>query len=283
MFRLRSLYVLLALLAIAAPLRADGGRQSGADKLGWRLAIQAWTNNQATLFETIELAQRLGIRYVEAFPGQKLRPEADGAMGPEMSRFELKLLGDKLRECHVKIINYGVTGIPEDEQGARDFFTWATAIDIETIVAEPSESQVPMLDRLAEEYGKKIAIHNHPQPSHYWSPETVLAAVAGASPRVGACADTGHWVRSGLDPIECLRKLRGRIVSLHFKDLSATSGDMHDVPWGTGASRAKRQLTELARQEFHGVFSIEYEYQWDEATLLKCVQFFNKTADELAK
>jgi sugar phosphate isomerase/epimerase len=283
MLRLRWLCPLLVLLVFAAPLRADGGHRSGVDKLGWKLAIQAWTNNQATLFETIELAQRLGIRYVEAFPGQKLRPEADGAMGPGMSRFELKLLADKLRECHVKIINYGVTGIPEDEQGARDFFTWATAIDLETIVAEPNEAQVPLLDKLAKEYGKKIAIHNHPNPSHYWNPDTVLAAVAGASHRIGACADTGHWVRSGFDPVECLRKLRGRIVSVHFKDLSARSGDMHDVPWGTGASDAKGQLAELARQGFHGVFSMEYEYQWDEATLLKCVQFFNKTADELAE
>jgi len=129
----------------------------------------------------------------------------------------------------------------------------------------------------------KIAIHNHPKDSHYWNPETVLAAVEGASERVGACADTGHWVRSGLDPIECLRSLEGRIASLHFKDLNARTGDgLHDVPWGTGESDAAGQLAELKRQGFKGVISIEYEHQWDEDTLAECVAFFHEQANALA-
>jgi sugar phosphate isomerase/epimerase len=256
--------------------------ESGAEKLGWKLAIQAWTNNQATLYETLELAQRLGLHYLEAFPGQRLSKDLEGGMGPGMSDEQIKGLLDKAEACGVKIVNFGVTGVPGDEPGARGLFEWAKKIGLETIVTEPGEDNVATLDKLAGEFDMKIAIHNHPQPSHYWNPETVLAAVPGASPRVGACADTGHWVRSGLDPVECIKKLEGRVVSLHFKDISARTGDMHDVIWGTGASDAAGQLAALKAEGFKGVFSIEYEHQWSEADLVKCAEFFFAEANKLA-
>src|SRR5690606_14641597 len=98
------------------------------------------------------------------------------------------------------------------------------------------------------------AIHNHPKPSHYWNPDQVLAAISGASPRVGACADIGHWVRSGLDPIECLKKLEGHIIEFHMKDLNEKGvEEAHDVPWGTGVSNIAGVMKEMKRQGFKGV------------------------------
>lgn len=274
----------LALVALAVPAVAQDLDESGADSLGWKLSIQAWTNNQATLFETFELAQRIGIHYVEAFPGQRLSPDFEGGMGPEMTPEQIEAFKAKCEECGVKVLNFGVTGVPGDDEGAEAFFDWAKEIGLETIVCEPGEDQIRNLDIHAAEYEMKIAIHNHPQPSHYWNPETVLNAIEAVSRRVGACADTGHWVRSGLDPIECLQQLRGRIVSLHFKDLNARTGEgLHDVVWGTGESDAAGQLAELANQEFEGVISMEYEHQWDEDALRQCVVFFHETANAIAE
>ena len=279
-------YIIVALVAIVPWLgsaaKAAGYDESGAKKLGWELALQAWTNNQKTLFETLELTQRLGLHYLEAYPGQKLSKDFEGEMGPGMSEEQITKLLDKAKECEISIAAFGVTGVPGDEAGARAFFEWAKKIGIHTLTVEPGEDQVPLLDKMAQEFKMGIAIHNHPQPSHYWNPETVLAAVEGASKRVGACADTGHWVRSGLDPVDCLKQLDGRVVSLHFKDLNARTGDVHDVPWGTGASDAAGQLAELKRQGFKGVFSIEYEYQWDEAALAQCASFLYAEANKLA-
>ena len=276
-----ALLITMAFVPTLSAVAADID-QSGAEQLKWRLAIQAWTNNKATLYETLELAQRLQIHYVEAYPGQRLTPDAEGAIGPDMSEEQITALLEKAKTCEVEIPNYGVTGVPGDEAGARAFFEWCQKIGIETISTEPGEDQVAKLGELADEYEINIAIHNHPQPSHYWSPETVLNAVEGTSERVGACADTGHWVRSGVDPVEGLKQLEGRIKSLHFKDLNAREGDMHDVVWGTGAGDAAGQLAELKRQGFEGVFSMEYEHQWDEATLAECVEFFHAQANALA-
>jgi sugar phosphate isomerase/epimerase len=90
-------------------------------------------------------------------------------------------------------------------------------------------------------------------------------------------------MRSGLIPVECLKKLEGRIISFHLKDLNQMGGG-HDVPWGTGKADMKAILTEILRQGVKAVFSIEYEHNWDNSVpeIAQCVEYFDKTAAELA-
>lgn len=128
-------------------------------------------------------------------------------------------------------------------------------------------------------------MHNHPQPSAYWNPENLLKAVAGRSQMIGSCADVGHWGREGLDPSECLKKLEGHIISLHFKDIAPKqegAAEQHDVVWGTGMLDMKAMLRELERQDFEGVFSIEYEYNWEHSVpdLKQCIRYFNEWTEK---
>ncbi len=99
---------------------------------------------------------------------------------------------------------------------------------------------------------------------------------------IGSCSDTGHWRRAKLVPVDQIKKLEGRIMSLHFKDLNDKN---QDVPFGTGTSDFKGMLAELKRQGFKGVFSIEYEH-WDAKLLdnvAACCKAFSDAATELAK
>jgi len=157
---------------------------------------------------------------------------------------------------------------------------------IETICSEPKPEDVPEIDAYCREYGINLALHNHPAPSKYWNPETVLNISKDLSKHVGACADTGHWMRSGINPVEGLRLLEGRIVTFHFKDLN-THGrkDAHDVPWGTGVGDVRAMLAEIHRQGFKGVFSIEYEHNWDKSLpdMGACVDYFESLAVELKR
>ena len=256
---------------------------TGADKLGWKLAVQAWSFNSFTFYEAIDKTAAIGLHYIEGIPGQRLTKDPDGPKGgfdQGMSDETIAAVKKKLDAAGVKVINFGVCGVPGDEAGARKMFDWAKKMGIETLVTESDEKEFPRLGKLCDEYKINIALHNHPKPSHYWDPEIVLKGVEGQSKRIGSCSDTGHWVRSGLVPVECLKKLDGHVISLHFKDLA----DGHDVPWGTGKSDIKGQLTELKRQAFHGVFSIEYEHNWgkNDADMAQCAAFFFKTANELA-
>ncbi|MGA2868942.1 MAG: TIM barrel protein, partial [Verrucomicrobiota bacterium] len=86
-------------------------------------------------------------------------------------------------------------------------------------------------------------------------------------PRIGACADTGHWVQSGLKPVDCLKILKGHIISVHLHDMNEFSPNAHDIPAGTGVSDVAGILTELKRQHFVGNISIEYEYNWDNSVV----------------
>jgi sugar phosphate isomerase/epimerase len=252
---------------------------------GWRLGMQAYSFRKFTFFEAVEKTESLGLSWIEVYPDQTVGKDNPNikftADMPAEVRQQVK---HRLAQGRVKLVNYGVIALPNDEAQCRKVFDFAKDMGIETIVSEPPEEAFDLLDKLCEEYKIKVAIHNHPQPSHYWNPDTVLAACKGHSKWIGSCADIGHWMRSGVNPLEAVKKLEGRLVSLHIKDLNDFgSRKAHDVVWGTGAANVKAILGEIHRQGFKGVFSIEYEYNWDNSVpeIRQCVQYFNEVAGEL--
>jgi len=285
-----SIFIFSGMLVAVVSLAAAGGSWLGgrasAEKPEWKLAIQAWTFNDTTLFDAIDKTKSAGVKYLEAFPGQKISKE-DGAGFDENLSPELRAkVKAKLEKEGIKLLNYGVTELGSTEASNRKVFDFAKDMGIETIVAEPDPATFGLLDKLTEEYKINIALHNHPKPSRYWNPDTVLEAVKGHSKRIRACADIGHWMRSGIDPLEAVKKLNWRIGSLHFKDLNEFGkGEAHDVVWGKGKGNVKAILEELNRQHFWGVFSIEYEHNWGKSLpeIIECVKFFNTVAEELSK
>lgn len=254
----------------------------------WKLGMQAYSFNRFTFFEAVDKTKALEMKYIEVFPGQALSKEKPNVKTDHnMSAEDRKLMLQKLAEAGVKLTNYGVVPLPNNEAECRKVFDFAKEMGIEAIVSEPPEDAFDLLDKLCEEYKINVAIHNHPKPSPYWDPDTVLKVCKGRSPRIGSCSDTGHWMRSGINPLEAIKKLGAekRIISLHFKDLNEFGNPQaHDVIWGTGLGDAKAILAELAHQDFKGVFSIEYEYNWLDSMpeISGCVAFFRKTAAELS-
>ncbi len=280
------LFALAALLLAAAPcLAADPPAakrdDSASEKLGMKLSMQCWTYNKLTFFEAVDKAVGLGVKYVEMYPGQKLKPDSDAKVGKDMSDDTIAEVKKKLADAGVKLVAYGVDGIATDEKGARKEFDWAKNMGIEVLVTETTPNDV--LDKLCNEYGIRMALHNHPQS---WPPDEVLKACEGHSKLIGSCSDTGHWMRRGLVPVEQLKKLEGRVEHLHFKDLNDFGLTAHDVVWGTGKGDIKGMLEELKHQGYKGYLSIEYEYgsvKELDADLPKCVEYFDKTVAELAK
>jgi len=108
----------------------------------------------------------------------------------------------------------------------------------------------------------KVAIHDHPKPNVYWSPDSVLAATVG-HPNIGSCADVGHWSRNGLNPVECLKKLEGHVFGVHLKDIKVfDKTDAEDTVVGKGINDFPAIFAELKRQGFSGMLSIEQESNW---------------------
>jgi sugar phosphate isomerase/epimerase len=279
--------VVLAVMGLSLHA-ADQPDPGGAKKLGWKLTLQAWsvnywTTNKKTVFDAIDAANQLGVHYLEEFPGQAISADDPGKFGPEMSDAQIQAVLDKARSAGVQIIDYGVTNISGKEDEARKLFDWAKKVGITLLVAEPDPKDLPAIDKIAGEYGIRVAIHDHPKPSRYWDPEYTFGLIKDLK-NIGFCADVGHWKRSGLTPVDVLKKYGDKVFSLHFKDLVPDDNgkDLHDVPWGTGQSKAAEMLAVLKEKDFKGPVAIEYEYKWDVPTLQKCVDFFYEQADKLA-
>ncbi len=267
----------------AAPVRSGSPT---AEKLGWVVGCSQYTFRRFSLYETLDKLVELGIAAIE--PAFFLRLDSarpDVKVNEGLSPQLRKELRQRLDDHGIRMASFYVD-LGADEAGARKKMDFAKEMGAETLVSEPPPEAFEMLDKLCEEYKLSLAIHNHPKShSRYWHPDNVLKACQGRSKRIGACCDTGHWIRSGLDPVECLRKLQGRIVGFHLKDvIESGKPEARDVPLGTGKGNYSAVLKELHRQGYRGALMIEYEH--DSPELMKdvaqCVAFVEKTAKEIA-
>ena len=225
------------------------------------VAMQCWTFRKFTFFETLDYVKKLGIRYLEAYPGQALGGENPGArFDHTMDEATRDMVTSRLEEAGITLISYGVVGMENTPDSMEAVFGFARAMGIRTINTEPGYDDFSLLEKMVKRYNIRVAIHNHPPPTKYARPETVLERVRDLDPRIGACADTGHWLRTGVDPLEALRLLEGRIVNVHLKDLDAFGvRDARDVPFGQGKADIRGILAELTLQGYYGPLAVEHE------------------------
>jgi sugar phosphate isomerase/epimerase len=233
---------------------------------GFYLGCQCWTFNKFSVMEAIEFTARAGGKVIEFFPGQRLSKEEPGVGwghdAPESAHAKVK---EQLEKWKVVAMNYGVVGIPNDEAGARKIFEFAKRWNLYGITTE-SDNAIDLIEKLVKEYDIRVCYHNHPRrnndPSYkVWDPKYIAKLVEDRDPRVGACGDTGHWIRTGLSPVESLKILKGRVHALHLKDRPSQEG--LDVVWGSGMGDVAGVLAEVRSQGFRGNVSVEYETNWD--------------------
>lgn len=251
-----------------------------AEQLGWQLACNAYSFNKLTLYETIGKVAGLGLKYTVGFNWQKLdlqKPEAvfnekTSATEREEIRKRLREAGITMPACYCRI--------PTEEDACRRLFEFCREMGIEIIEGEPKFEAFDLLEKLCDEYQINLAVHNHAKPSPYWEPETLLKILQGRSRRIGACCDTGHWIRSGLPTVETLAKYQGRVLALDLKDLG---DEGFCVPFGTGKGNIRGILKELHRQRFRGLIGIEYGQRspTGEAEIAQCVAFVEQVCHEL--
>ncbi|MBZ5859315.1 sugar phosphate isomerase/epimerase family protein [Flavihumibacter profundi] len=247
----------------------------------WKIGVQMWTFRLFTFTEALDKVDSAGVKNIEAFWGQKLGGNMKGEFGVSMkpeTRAQLKQL---LQSKGISITAMGVISPATNAEWLKAF-ELGKDFGLSYITAEPRKDQWNYVDSLAGVYNIKVAIHDHPKPSHYWSPDSVLEATNG-HPNIGALADIGHWTRNGLDPVECLKKLEGHVYGLHFKDVVKFGQvDAADTIVGKGVIKIGDVLQELKRQKFSGMLSIEHESNWEHnlPDVIEIVKFYH---DEVGK
>ncbi|MDX1932197.1 MAG: sugar phosphate isomerase/epimerase family protein [Capsulimonadales bacterium] len=272
-----------AMPSVARPETPVRRTQSAPDVRtgGFLLGCQAWCFHRYTVLEAIEKTAQAGGKTIEFFPGQAFSPERrEVRLGPETPDDVLDAVKAHLTKYGIKPVAFGVTGLSKDEKQTRAVFEFAKKMGIGVINTECDADAMETVEKLVKEYDIKVGIHNHPRQQNnpgyrHWDPNFILSLVKNRDRRIGACADMGHFVRSGIKPLDALRILEGRIVASHLKDLNEFAPGAHDVPYGTGVSDIRAILTEFRRQKFEGPISVEYEHNWESSVpeIAQCIGF----------
>jgi sugar phosphate isomerase/epimerase len=249
------------------------------------MCCQLYTFRRFPFFEALDMIARLGFKSIEPCFFLKL-----DAKRPKLRTNET-LTPEQRKELKTRMSDKGIlmtqfyAKLGQDDDANRRVFDFAKEMGVQTFVSEPPAAAFDALEKRCDEYKINLAIHNHPKKADgkykLWRPEGVLELCEGRGKRIGACCDTGHWVRSGLKPVECLKKMKGRIITMHLKDVGEWGKPKaKDVILGTGLADYDGVLKELHSQGYKGVMSLEYEHDSPKLVddVAACVAFVEKTA-----
>ncbi len=227
----------------------------------WQLAIQTWTFHKYSFLESVDKADSLKVSFLEVYPGQRVGGEIPGTFSYSLDKDARDKLKQYLAWKKIKVVALGVIDkYYYNKDNLEKFFEFAKYMNIPYITAEPEWEDLNEFNRLAAKYKVKVALHCHPKPSsHYWHPDSTLKAMKGR-PHIGAWPDIGHWARNGVAIIPAMKKLKGKIWGLHFKDVQDFNNvNTPDVLFGKGVCDLPAVLKQLKQQQFKGVVAMEYE------------------------
>ena len=264
--------LVMSATALGATSWMNCGKREGQTKMAesggtgeWPLGLQSYTLRKMDVLEAIQQTGALGLHYIEIFPGHQ---------PPDTEAERLDAARQALKDSKVTLNAYGVVGLGPDEAKNRVFFDFGKKMGIPTLSADPvpDAETMDVVEKLVEEYGIKIAIHNHGPKSRYSTVGDILKVVEGRHENLGACVDTGHFLRSGVDPVEAIRRLGKRVHGVHLKDWAGVEGEW--PVFGEGKLDMVGVFKALREIEFDGFLSIEYEAHPDDPVpyLKRCVE-----------
>ena len=188
---------------------------SAADKdpyIGLKMGLQSYSLREFKVEEALEQTKSLGLKYWEGFSGHL-------PMGTLPKHIETQKA--LLKNAGVTLMAYGVVPFDTNETAARERFEFAKAMGMKSLSADPNPDSATfdLLDKLVAEYDVAIAIHNHGPGHRYNKISDVEKVIKDRHPKIGACVDTGHYLRSDEDPVEALQRFGKRVFGVHLKDV----------------------------------------------------------------
>lgn len=246
-------------VGVAAGLGVCGSLTSqlfAAQETPLQLGIQLYSLRKFDLETALKHAADAGFTHVEFYSGM-LATDAS----PEVVQDTLA----KVKSHGLTMSAHGVNRFGANAAANKKIFEFAKRCGIKTITADPSPESFDQLDELVEEFDIRIAIHNHGPSHRYNKVVDVLRAIEGHDDRIGACADLGHYIRSGENATEVVRLLKGRLFGVHLKDFAEMKEKTEGVILGKGHLDVEGVMDALIEVKFpiDGALSLEYEEKPD--------------------
>lgn len=217
------------------------------------LGIQTWTLRKLDLRGVVEYCVRHSLTHLQAMPGH---------IDPTASEREIIRKKELLDANGLICYAIGVTPTSAREKDNRKLFDGARVLGLDLIIIEPQDVRLfDPLEKLADEYDIRLAVHNHGLGTTYGNPEFLRRILRDHGPRIGVCLDSGWAANAGFDPVNVFRGYKGRVYDIHLKDMklqrAGTRQEELDVPLGTGDANLEGLIAACAKSGYDGVLAIE--------------------------
>ena len=217
-----------------------------------QLGIQLYSLRGFPVDQALEHASKIGFKQVEFYSGM---------LPVDASPETISQMRKRVDELGMSISSHGVNRVGANRKDNENLFEFAKALGVNSITVDPDPDSFDQLDELVKAFDMRVAIHNHGPTHRYNKVVDVLRAIEKHDQRIGACADLGHYIRSGEPPAEVIRLLKGRLYGIHLKDFSAMQDKAKGVILGQGHLNVDAVMDALIAVDFpaDGALSLEYE------------------------
>jgi len=225
--------------------------------MAYEIGVQSFTYRSFSLEELPDLLASTPVTAIEL---------CDVHLTPAASEREIAAAVESFADSGIDICGYGVVDVDTDTDLDTLFgFVDRLDADYASINVTPTANQLfENLIDAAEGWEIDLAIHNHGPESNYSTVEDVLGVLDRYdAPRLGACVDTGHFLRAGQTIDEVIPAIGDRVHALHLTDFDDEGEEV--VP-GTGRTDLEALARLLDERDFQRPYVIEYESDPEDPT-----------------
>ncbi len=242
-----------AAVAPAISWATPAGPRGRAHRL--KVGLASYSLRKLTLDQVLEACKDADIAYINLKDVHL--PMTDPPEKIEATRKRIEAAG-------LTIMGGGTITLKNDEAQVRKAFEYARDAGFPLIVAAPEPAAFDVIERMIQEFGIKVAIHNHgPEDRFFPAPQDALRRLQGRDKRFGLCMDVGHAARAGADPVKAVAECKERLLDLHLKDLKDLTAKDSQTEVGKGALDIPGLFRALQKIAFTGHAGLEYELNPD--------------------
>ena len=282
------LYITLLIAVSLTACNKKTNDENSSDATGdttnaWKLGVALWTFHTFNFPDALAKVDSSGLKFIEPTTFHETGPDFKDSLILQLSSSGINKLKEMISEKGLIVESIYIVG-DSTLLSWKKQFDIAKQLGVKFVTTEPPLDMWDSLDSLAGVYGVKVAIHEHWKGvSHYWDPDSVLLAIKG-HPNFGACADLRHWPKSGIDPVDAVKKLSGHIMGVHLSDIAAFNNPaLKDAQVGTGVVNFPAIFEELKRQGFNGPIYIERDAEDQPSNLPSVIQTINYFNEQVSR
>lgn len=218
---------------------------------GFKMGIQSYSLRHFDPARIIKHTANLGLHWIEFYPGKF-------SVTTDLEQIRAVQAQISPHNLHMSI--HGVNRFDGNEAHNRRIFEFAKMAGIPLISCDPHPDSYPILHDLVQEYDIKVGIHNHGPGHRFDRISDSLEAVDRWDKRFGFCPDTGHYMRSGEDPVAMVHLLKDRLYGMHLKDHAGIHRNSPaETILGEGVLDLKAFCSALREIGYDEPISLEYE------------------------